>query len=122
MHYIQTFENYSFGSNLNEASEDSVKKLQEQIARLTETGTKLAARDFKSLLDKKKASINVAKEQKDSLKLQTAERAMQITELRSKKHNLRLNMVKQEILFLNQKLTYQQESVKIKESIDKLKS
>ena len=121
MNYIQTFEHYSFGSDLNEASENSVKNLQDRIKQLTDTGTKLKAKNFNDLIAKKKASINKAKEQKDNLKTQIAEREMKITELRSQKHELRLGMIRQEIMFLNQKLTYQQESVKIKSQIEKLK-
>lgn len=122
MSYVKTYENFIFGSNLNEASEDSVNITKERIEHLKATGTKLKEKDYKSLIEKKKAAINTAKEQKDSLKTQMAERELQITLLRSKKHDLRISMMQQEIMFLNQKLTYQTESVKIKDEIDKLKA
>lgn len=122
MNYVKTYEHFSFGSDLNEASEESVNNTKERIKQLTATGTRLKEKDYKSLIAKKKATINTAKEQKDSLKIQMAERELQITLLRSKKHDLRISMMQQEIIFLNQKLTYQTESVKIKEEIDKLKA
>jgi len=120
MNYLQTFESYIVGI-LNEASGDSLQNLQARIKNLTATAQKLKAKDFNELMDKKKSALDSAKESKDNLRTQVAQRNLNIVKLRMQKHQLRTDMVSKEIDFLNQKLTYQQESLKIKDAINNLR-
>lgn len=106
---------------LNEVSDDILQNLQERIKNLTVTAQKLKDKDFTGLMDKKKSALDSAKESKDNLRTQIAQRNLNITKLRMQNHQLRTDMVSKEIDFLNQKLTYQQESLKIKDAIDNLR-
>jgi hypothetical protein len=121
MNYVKTFEHYSFGGDLNEASEDSVKNLQARIAGLQKTGERLASKDWKDLLDKKKRAIDSAKEKKDSLKIQLAEREYNLAQLKMQKSTLRQDMIKKELVFLQSKIEYQTQSVELDAEIKKIK-
>jgi hypothetical protein len=122
MNYVKTFEHFSFGGDLNEATEESVKNLQDRITQLQKTGEKLASKDWKDLLDKKKRAIDSAKEKKDSLKTQLAEREYNLVQLKMKKSMLRQDMIKKELVFLQSKVEYQTQSVELDSEIEKIKA
>ena len=121
MNYVKTYESYISGDFINEASTDSIQSLQDRIKQLQDTGTKLKAKDWAATIERKKKSVDSAKEKKDNLRLAVAEREYQIVELKKQKSDLRINMISKEIEFLQSKLTYQQESVAIQDQIEKLK-
>lgn len=121
MSYVQTYENYISGDILNEVTADSIESLKERIAKLQQTGERLKKKDWAGIIERKKKSVDNAKAKKDDLRLAVAQREYDVTILRQQKTALRLDMMTKEIEFLQAKFTYQQESLKIAEQIEKLK-
>ena len=120
MNYVKTYESF-VGDVLNEVTDDSIKTLGERITKLQQTGERLKKKDWAGIIERKKKSVDNAKIKKDDLRLAVAQREYDVTVLRKGKNDLRLDMMGKEIEFLQAKLTYQQESLKIKQQIEKLK-
>jgi hypothetical protein len=120
MNYVKTYESF-IGDVLNEVTDDSIKTLSERITKLQQTGERLKKKDWAGIIERKKKSVDNAKIKKDDLRLAVAQREYDVTVLRKGKNDLRLDMMGKEIEFLQAKLTYQQESLKIKQQIEKLK-
>jgi hypothetical protein len=120
MNYVKTYESF-VGDVLNEVTDESIKTLSERITKLQQTGERLKKKDWAGIIERKKKSVDNAKIKKDDLRLAVAQREYDVTVLRKGKNDLRLDMMTKEIEFLQAKLTYQQESLKIKQQIEKLK-